>query len=143
MASASSGADPTPKPGLYLDFDPKPRVLRVSLVGAVTDGTLTMADAAVRRFLSDEGATYGIFDYSAVTELDVTANYVRSIADNSPAVPPMKLRIAVAPQTVIYGMNRMYGLLIEGKRSDFEIVRTMGQAEALIGLGKLDFSRRL
>jgi hypothetical protein len=135
--------DPTPRPGLYMDFDPKNRVLKVSLVGVVTDGTMALADAAVRGFLCNEGAVFSIFDYSAVTDLDVTANYVRSIADNPPANPPVRLRIAVAPQTMIYGMNRMYGLLIDGKRSDFEIVRTMEEAEALIGLGKLDFSCRL
>ena len=143
MSSASTGLQSTPSPGLHMDFDPNHRVLRVSLVGVVTDGTMVMRDGAVRQFLYCEGAAFSIYDYSAVTKLDVTASYVRSIADNPPAKPPVKLRIAVTPQTVIYGMNRMYGLLIDGKRSDFEIVRTMEEAEALIGLGTLDFSRRL
>jgi hypothetical protein len=143
MASTSAGLESSPSPGLHMDFDPSHRVLRVSLVGVVTDGTMVNAERAVRKFISDEGATFSIYDYSAVTKLAVTANYVRSIANNPPAKPPVKLRIAVAPQTVIYGINRMYGLLIDGKRSDFEIVRTMEEAEALIGLGKLDFARRL
>lgn len=37
----------------------------------------------------------------------------------------------------------MYEMLVEGRRSDFQVVRTMEEAEALIGLGPLNFSRAL
>ncbi|MBI3476085.1 MAG: hypothetical protein HY010_10160 [Acidobacteria bacterium] len=104
---------------------------------------MSTADAAVRQFLADEGADFGIFDYSAVTEIRVTSTYVQSFATKDPAHPPMKLRVAVAPQTVAYGLSRMYGLLIEGKRSDYQVVRTLKEAEELIGLGTLDFTRKL
>lgn len=141
MASPSDGLDP--RPGFSMDFDPKYRVLRVSAVGVVTDRTLYAVDGAVRQFLSAEGADLGIFDYSAATEFQVTARCVRSFAAKKAANPPMKLRIAIAPQPAAYGLNRMYGVLIEGKRSDFQVVRTMEEAEELIGLGKLDFCRKL
>ena len=126
--------------GFSIDFDSRHRVLRVSPFGIITDEIMSNADAAVRRFLAQEGAQFGIFDYSAVTQLLVSSEYVRDVAQNKPAVPSMKLRVAIAPQPMIYGMNRMYSSLIDGKRSDFQVVHTMSEAEALIGLGTLTFS---
>jgi hypothetical protein len=126
--------------GFSIDFDSRHRVLRVSPFGIITDELMSNADAAVRRFLAQEGAQFGIFDYSAVTQLTVSSEYVRAVAQNKPAVPPMKLRVAIAPQPTIYGMNRMYSILIDGKRSDFQVVHTMREAEDLIGLGTLTFS---
>jgi hypothetical protein len=137
----STASAPQPQSGFTIDFDPTHNVLRVRAFGVISDETLISADAAVRTFLTDKGADFGVFDYSAVTNLMVTSEYVRSVARYEPASPPMKLRIAVAPQPVIYGMNRMYSILIEGKRSDFQVVHTMKEAEELIGLGALDFSR--
>ena len=126
--------------GFSIDFDSRHRVLRVSPFGIITDEIMSNADAAVRRFLAQEGAQFGIFDYSAVTQLLVSSGYVRDIAKNKPAVPSMKLRVAIAPQPMIYGMNRMYSTLIDGKRSDFQVVHTMSEAEAMVGLGTLTFS---
>ncbi len=126
-----------------MDFDPAHRVLRVCLFGVLTNDILVAADVAVRRFLADEGADFGLFDYSAVSDLQVTAEYVRNVAENEPPSAGMKMRVAIAPQAVVYGMNRMYGILLESKRTDFAVVRTMAEAEALLGLGTLIFSRAL
>lgn len=126
-----------------MDFDPTFRVLRVSVVGVVTDEILEKADAAVRRFLAEEGADFGVFDYTCVTSVRVTSEYVRRIAHNKPASPQMKLRIAIAPQPALYGMNRMYEFLIDERRSDFQIVRTMKEAAAIIGHEPIDFSRKV
>lgn len=132
-----------PDPGYFMDFDPMHRVLRVTIGEIVTDDILRAADVAVRQFVATEGSCFGIFDYSAVADLEVSAGFVRTTAENAPATPPMKLRIAIAPQPVVYGMNRMYQLLLDGKRADFQVVRTLEEAEALLGFGPLDFSRRL
>jgi hypothetical protein len=130
--------------GFSMDFDPARRVLRVSFHEIVSDQTMMQAGAAVRQFLDEEGADFGIFDYSGLTGFTVTPEYVRTAATNKPAARPMKLLIAVAPQTEVYAMNRMYELLIEGKRAmDFQVVRTMREAETCIGLGTLNFSRAL
>lgn len=126
-----------------LDFDPAHRVLRVRLCGVLTNDILVAADVAVRKFLADEGADFGLFDYSAVAEVQVTAEQVRDFAENEPPSARMKMRIAVAPQAVVYGMNRMYGIVLESKRTDFAVVRTMAEAEAMLGLGRLFFSRAL
>jgi hypothetical protein len=123
-----------------MDCDPTNHVLRVSPIGLITDEVLIDADAAVRWFVAEVGTDFAIFDYSAVTELQVTVTYVRSVANNPPAVPPMKLRIAVAPQPAIYAMNQLYSSSIAARRSDFRLVETMKEAEAIIGKGKLDFS---
>jgi hypothetical protein len=116
--------------GFSIDFDSRHRVLRVSLFGIITDEIMSDADATVRRFLAQEGAQFGIFDYSPVTQMRVSSDYVRDVAENKAAVPSMKLRVAIAPQPVTYGMNRMYSSLIDGKRSDFQVVHTMSEAEA-------------
>jgi len=143
MNSPGEAPQVPPQYGFTMDFDPVHRVLRLSEFAVVTDETMILGDRRVRQFLADEGADFGIFDYSTATEFLVTAHYVRAIAENAPPPRPMKLRVAIAPQTVAYGLNRMYSLLIEQKRSDFQTVRTMKEAEDLIGLGKLDFSRTL
>ena len=126
-----------------LDFDPAHRVLRVRAFGVLTDDILGAADLAVRKFLADEGADFGLFDYSGVSELRVTTACVRDFADKEPPSARMKMRIAIAPQTPIYGINRMYATLLEPKRTDFAVVRTMAEAEAMLELGPLVFSRAL
>lgn len=143
MSSSTAAPSPQPQSGFHIDFDPVHRVLRVSPFGVVTDEIVANADKAVRQFLADEGAEFGIFDYSAAAEVRVTTGYVKAFAELAAPARPMKLRIAVAPQAALYGLNRMCGMLIEGKRSDFQVVRSMKEAEDLIGLGSLDFSRRL
>lgn len=126
-----------------IDFDPAHRVLRVRLFGVLTNDALVAADLAVRKFLAEEGADFGLYDYSAVSDLQVTVDCVRDFAEKEPPSPRMQMRIAVAPQTAVYGMNRMYGTLLEPKRTDFAVVRTMAEAESMLGLGTLIFSRAL
>jgi hypothetical protein len=140
---ASPSGSWRPDLGYFMDFDPKHRVLRVTAGEIVTEAILQAADAAVRQFVSAEGSCFGIFDYSAVTDLDVSAGFVRTVAESDPTTPPMKLRIAIAPQPVVYGMNRMYEQLLERRRADFQVVRTLEEAEVLLGFGPLEFSRRL
>jgi len=143
MTSPGTASEQPPQSGYSIDFDATRRVLRVSGFGVITIELMNDADTAVRQFVADEGANFEIIDFSAVTEFRVTASEVRSFAQMPPTSPPFKLRVSVAPATVVYGMNRMYDLLIAGRRSDFQVVRTRKEAEALIGLGTLDFSRRL
>jgi len=131
--------------GFLMDFDPAHRVLRVRPHGVITNDILIAADVAVRQFLAAEGADFGLYDYSAVSDLQVTTENVRDFAGKEPpaATIRMKLRIAIAPQPFVYGMNRMYETLLESKRTDFAVVRTMAEAEAMLGLGTLIFSRAL
>ena len=122
-----------------LDFDSKHRVVRMRLLGRVTNTVLESADITLRKFLAENRVEYVILDFSGVSSFPVTSTYLRSLALKPPPDRPPKLRIAVAPQLVVYGMGRMYAMLVEESRTDFEVVKTMEEAETRLALGSLHF----
>jgi hypothetical protein len=117
-----------------LQFDSDHRVLLITLGEVVTEVSAAAAYAAVQRFIAAHGPFSGITDLSAVEKLSVSADFVRSLAAMDPMIPAGMSRIAVAPRPAVYGISRMFQILREGKGSYLEVVHTLQEAYALLGL---------
>jgi hypothetical protein len=97
--------------------------------------------SAIRRLFDDgtlDGSWTQLADFSDVTTPDdFSVEAIRDLARSNPW-PPECRRIIIAPATVIFGLGRMYQLLIGDPSESVAIVRT--RAEALERLS-LDLTR--
>jgi hypothetical protein len=121
-----------------LQFDPKHRVLLITLGKVVTEASASAAYAAVERFIAAEGPCSGIADLSAVERADVHGYFVRSLASRPRAIPAGMPLILVAPGIVVYGLSRMYQLLRD-ETEGYRIVHTREEAFALLSVEPRDF----
>jgi hypothetical protein len=126
-----------------LDFDPEHRVLRLTLTGVFTEAEYLVVREDVKRFVQTDGPCHGLIDFRGVSKLDASADFVRMVAEKSPAFPATTIRVAVAPQPVIYGMIRMFQIIGDKTRQRFHVVKTIEEAHSLLGFPSLDFSRRV
>jgi hypothetical protein len=126
-----------------LDFDPAHRVLRLTLTGALTEAGFLVAREDVAHFIQIEGPCHGLFDYRGISKFDISADFVRRLAEQPPTFPVDAIRVVVASQCVIYGMIRMFQIIGSDTRQGLYVVKTMEDAYALLGFQSLDFSRRV
>jgi hypothetical protein len=121
-----------------LRFDPKHRVLLVVMGRTITKAIASAAQNAVRHFMVAEGPCSVIADLSAIEREQVPGCFVRSLAWTPSATPAGRCLILVAPQTVIYGLSRMFQLW-RGERARYKVVRTVDEGYELLDLDASDF----
>jgi hypothetical protein len=126
-----------------IDPAPAQRVLRLTVGKTLTDAILIEAYTRVAQVASQGGPYAAIFDGSAVVDAEVSADTVRSLAAKAPAVPAGTLRLVVAPNLVIYGQSRMIELLRDGMGGQFQVVRSLDKAYAMLGVSHDSFVQRL
>ena len=74
---------------------------------------------------------FGLVDLTDVTELRITSEHVRAIAAESHITARLASHVSVAivaPRDAIYGMARMWEILVEGTGWDIRIVRLREEA---------------
>ena len=125
--------------GHTLQFDPKHQVWLITLRGVVTEASALDACAAVERFIAAEGPWSGIADLSAIEKAEISGESVRSLAAKRPVAPGGKVCILVTAQDVIYGLSRMFQILRDQIGSNIQIVHTLEEAFALLGLESPEF----
>jgi hypothetical protein len=126
-----------------IDLDPTHRVLRLTAGKTLTDANLVEMYTTMTQFASQGGPYAAIFDCSRVVDGMLSAPTVRSLAEKAPAVPANTLRIVVAPSLIIYGLSRMFELMRDGMGGMFQVVRSLDEAYALLGVDHDSFIQRL
>ncbi|MGA8214664.1 MAG: hypothetical protein WB799_13800 [Candidatus Sulfotelmatobacter sp.] len=126
--------------GFRFEFDPANKVLLVRVEGRLTDELLEETHGAIRTQSIATDARAGIFDFSLVTEVALSTAFVSELAKREPAmVDPTRPRIIVAPGAVAFGLSRMFQMLGESTRPLLEVVRTMDEALAALGIQSVHF----
>lgn len=125
--------------GVFLSVDEAHRVLYIRFEGIVTDEVLLCRYEQVREWVAVHGHCSSISDFSDVTSFDVTSVGVRQLAACAPLVPDEFLRVVVAPQDEAFGMTRMFGIVGSETRNRVDVVRTVADANQVIGVESLDF----
>jgi len=126
-----------------IDLDLTQEVLRVTTTGTVAHQECRDRYARLRHFAATGGPYAGIFDISGVTKDELSAEAIRDLAHEPPAVSRPVLRVAVAPRLVDYGMGRMFELWRDGMGGQFQVVRSVDEAYTMLGVIAEGFSRRL
>ena len=80
-----------------------------------------------------------IVDFTPINSIDVSPRTVQGLARSNPAFPPSRPKLIVAPSDHLYGMSRMYQLIGEQIRPGLQVVRSMAEAYAALGLAQLHF----
>ena len=80
-----------------------------------------------------------ILDLTPVGSIDISPATVQGLARSDPAFPPSRLKFIVAPTDHLYGMSRMYQLIGERIRPRLQVVRSLAEAYATLGVKDLHF----
>lgn len=126
--------------GFRFEFDATNRILRLSFLGDLTDRVLLEGYESARASWFRHGPFHFIVDYSAVSDSPVSSETIRAIASRHPVMADNYLAIIVAPQSVLYGMSRMFEQFSTDTRHNIHVVHTMDEALELIGVPSPIFS---
>jgi hypothetical protein len=112
------------------EFDPVNKILLFRFEGRLTDESLAESYRAVRKYSTATDAGAGILDLSLVTEFEVSAEFVRQLANQEPAMADAtrRPRVIVASGTVGFGLSRMFQQIGENTRPLLSVVRTLEEA---------------
>jgi hypothetical protein len=127
--------------GNRFEFDPLHKILLMRAEGRLTDESLAELYRTAHKYWAATDASAAISDYSSVTEWDVSAELIRELANEEPAVtdPSRRPRVVIAPTAVGFGLSRMFQIVGEAKRPLFNVVRTMDEALAALGIQSAHF----
>jgi hypothetical protein len=122
------------------DYDSTNRILRCRFEGRLTAEELANYLRIVGQYVAQTGPRGGITDLSAVTFIKATPEGVRRLANLKPAVPLMnRPRVVLAPSDYTYGMARMFEIEAVDVRPNLHVVRTLKEAQAILGVQEFRF----
>lgn len=118
------------------EFDHVNKILLMRYEGRITEESLTAVYKAIRKYSIATDARAGIFDCSSITEFAVSSEFIRYLASLGPAMPDAtrRPRFWVVPQTALFGLGRMYELLGQRRNPLLQIVHTLDEALAELGV---------
>jgi len=135
-------SQPRPEiPGNFrFEFDAANKILLVRVEGRVTDKLVEELFLETRELATEIQARASIVECSAVTELAVHSYFLRDLAHRALGSPdPPRRRFLVVPSTAGYGLARMFQIAGESQRPYLEIVRTLPEAWAALGVQSPNF----
>jgi hypothetical protein len=127
--------------GFRTEFDRANRILLFRLEGRFTDESVAEFYQAIRKYLTATDASAGIVDFSPVTEFVVSTEFICQLAEQKPCFPDAftRPRIIVAPTTVGFGLARMFQILGSSSRPLLQVVHTLDEAFAALGIQSPNF----
>ena len=127
--------------GFFFEDDTRNNLIRCTWQGKVSDDTLFEVHSAGGKLLAARRACKVIDDFSGVTQIDISSEAVRRLANLPSAVPQGSVHVIVAPQDLMFGLSRMYSILGEASHPNLHVVRTVKEAYELLGVTSPEFSR--
>jgi hypothetical protein len=123
------------------EFDPANKILLAKVVGRFSEQAVAEYYEAVRKHSIATDARAGILDLSTITEVAVSSEFIRRLADREPAMPDAarRPRFIVAPAPLVFGIARMFQIVGERTRPLLEVVRTVDEALAKLGVQSTKF----
>ena len=119
----------------HFEFDPVNQILAGRLDGRVTDESLKTFYQLAGEHVARVQPRGGIVDFSAVTSFEVTSETLRQLAHLEPALPdPTLPRVVVAPSGIAFGMSRMFQAIRGDTGPRLQVVRTLEEAYAFLGI---------
>ena len=123
-----------------IEFDAKNNILRGTLKGKVTDAILLDCYSAAARCAASHPPCRGIWDFSDVSEFQLSNAAIKQAAVRRTIIPSGYMRVIVASQDFLFGMMRMLQLLSEDTRPELVVVRTMDEAYRWLLVDAPDFT---
>jgi hypothetical protein len=109
----------------------KPGMIVFSFTGVVSDAEFRTSAVELQKILKDNPGLHELVDYTNVEQFAVSPSTMRDIALSPPFFSEQSVQVFVAPETAVFGMARMYQLLIQEKRPNMIVVRTLAEAQKI------------
>ncbi len=121
---------------LRFEFDAVNKLLLARPEGRLTDESLVAMYGAIRKYSTATDARAGILDMSSVTEFALSPECVRDLARREPAMPDgdKRPRVIAVMNPTGFGFARMFQIVGEATRQLLEVVHTMDEALAALGI---------
>jgi anti-anti-sigma regulatory factor len=117
------------------EFDAQNKILLSRFEGRLTDQSAAEFYEALRKRAAATKASLGIIDFSSTVEFAISSEMIRQLARQKPAPSAIgRPRVIVAPQTHAFGLFRMFQIEGEHTRPLLQVVRTMDEAFAALGV---------
>ena len=129
---------------IAVDLDPTHRVLRITVMTALTDEAAKAIYQAVARVASQGGPYAAITDLSQVVDFPISADTIRTLAATASPIPLAgRTSVIVARQPALFGLARMFEMHRESMGRETKVVHSMGEAYDLLKVTSKDFTERL
>jgi hypothetical protein len=128
----------------HIDLDPTHNVIRLTVTARVV--TVRMAEdcyTALAQFASGGGPYAAIYDFSRANSTTLSTDMVRGYARRTPAVPLGRPHVVVGKEPHIFGLARVFQMCRDFIGQEFEVVHTVEEAYAIVGVRREDFTERL
>jgi hypothetical protein len=116
------------------EFDAVNKILLVRYEGLVTDKLLAESYEELRKYAKATDAHSSISDFSCITESDASSEFIRELARREPGMDATCPRFILVGRTVGFGLARMFQITGEPKRPLLQVVRTLDEALAVLGV---------
>jgi hypothetical protein len=121
--------------GLRVEFAQLNEISLIRVEGRLTDESLADLYEASGKYSTATDASVSIVDLSSVSEFALSNESIRNLAHQNPAMAAAKRRcFIVAPEGLAFGLCRMFQVLGEATWPLLQIVKTLGEAFAAIGI---------
>lgn len=130
--------------GYRFEFDSKIKVQLMRFEEKrATDELVVGVYAAIRRYAIATDAHAGVADFTSVTQIDVSTEVIRHLANQEPAMPHAteRPRIAVCADDEGFNLLLMFQTLGEATRPLHLVVRTLDEALEALGVDSPQFER--
>jgi hypothetical protein len=122
------------------EFDRASKIMLIRFKGRVTNELLEVSYRTAQKYAALMDASASIMDCSLVTELDVSAELIRRLANTEPVLSdPTRPRFIVASKALVFGLARMFQIMGEHSRPLLKVVRTRDEALAALGVKSPQF----
>jgi hypothetical protein len=118
--------------GFRVNFDETNAILLLSIAGAVTDKLMLEGYDLLRSCRKHFGECNYILDYTDATDISLSEETVRKIAEQPPNLSRTTFQVIVAPQDRMYKLARTFQSETSKTRPGFQVVRTMDEALMLL-----------
>lgn len=119
---------------LTIEIDTTARIVHSKFTGVINESEVRAVVAHLAQRPDFDPAFSHIVDFSGVSTANVSANFIRVLAQEKPLFDREARQIVVAPQTHIFAMARMAQILRERQLPNIQVVRSLHEARVLLGI---------
>jgi hypothetical protein len=118
------------------EFDAANKILLMRFKGRLTKESALELYQAIRTHSTATDASAGIWDFSSMTEVALSAEFLRRMVDLEPAMPDgaKRPRVVIPPPTAGLSILRILEVAAQVTRPRFKVVRNMEEALAALGV---------
>jgi hypothetical protein len=117
------------------EFDPLNKILLLRVEGRLTEELFAEFYRAGQKHWAAHNAQMSIVDYTLVTKVAVSTDFLRRFAHREPAGDvTARPRVIVAPTPLLFGLSRMFQMMGEGARPLLQTVHTLDEAFDALGV---------